>query len=402
MKRILALVLVICSLIMLLTACKDNNKNSPKSSDDDWDDAGMVVQPSESRDFTLNEMLLQNKRVIWYFCGQSNMGKDGVPIEIAVYQGGDLYIYMWADEEMQYSNQTPLTLGDIARMSDDEVLEYMETYYNKEYNGVFFTYTIPYYEAKDAVAHIVTDDSGNHTEQENLVFSNMEELDFEYYIGIKNACSPFQIYDSWFGGYATSRAYSGYYLIECQENSKFALDDVGTKNVLVDNESYKDYYGSATDTGSDKPDPQETMNQNTPHDEEIDMEEPERVAIEYVKAMYSYDFERMYAMHIPAYASLLKEQQSAQGEAPDYSSLAMDVQAKAVGSSSVSSEEIAQYESMCAGLFDLDAQQISQTIKVTLELSSDELSPEPWLFPVVVVEIEGSWYVLFAGNLNGT
>lgn len=242
MKRILALVLVICSLIMLLTACKDNNKNSPKSSDDDWDDAGMVVQPSESRDFTLNEMLLQNKRVIWYFCGQSNMGKDGVPIEIAVYQGGDLYIYMWADEEMQYSNQTPLTLGDIARMSDDEVLEYMETYYNKEYNGVFFTYTIPYYEAKDAVAHIVTDDSGNHTEQENLVFSNMEELDFEYYIGIKNACSPFQIYDSWFGGYATSRAYSGYYLIECQENTKFALDDVGTKNVLVDNEAYVDYH----------------------------------------------------------------------------------------------------------------------------------------------------------------
>ena len=103
---------------------------------------------------------------------------------------------------------------------------------------------------------IETDASGNNTKKEYIVYQDgmpsayaydvdgwyaykpMENMKLEYvypYEGAQGTTNCSQIYDSWYGGYCERDSYGDkYFITRLNESTVFKLDEVGTKNIPVD------------------------------------------------------------------------------------------------------------------------------------------------------------------------
>lgn len=235
-----------------------------------------------SAETPISEVLNEKDRQLWYNLSSTNgtPGKDSHP-SIFVFQNGNAQIY----------DNNGLTMGDITKMSDDEIVKVIkepeknklsdsidtrieELERDKERNQSNSTQidaaiaalekarnTSLKVEPQPYSLNIETDSTGNNTEEESLTFDtyfislpyfSTNEMDDEYFsdkvelkknetekLYFSGGYAKFEVYDQWFTGvYLKGLGRDGNYFVMRDPGKtgelSFVLDQPGAKGVTVD------------------------------------------------------------------------------------------------------------------------------------------------------------------------
>ena len=162
--------------------------------ENELDSYGIEENPESS--YSINEYL-QSGRTIWYaIMGMDELGKDARVSDIYILKpDGTFTCY----DTLDVSEKGPVyTLGQCANLSDDEILEIVDSAAQEFTNGAVMT--------GEYKLTILTDNTGNSTDYENLVFhfydyenSYRREYNNIYLKGLLP--QPVQVYDSSYVGF---------------------------------------------------------------------------------------------------------------------------------------------------------------------------------------------------------
>ncbi len=275
MKHFKQLTLIILTLSLLLCGCggtqaNGTNDNTGNNSTNTSTNNNSIVEKEE---YSLSEYISSGE-TIWYLA--EGYGKDD---EIE-------QIYVLEPTGTVYYCDSKWTIGEAEQKDDNEIISYVKQTYEENmketinylinYQGKENKYTdeilvtdmssifTPYLE-KIEPAHwklsIITDSTGNNTQTEIFAYQDFAPLSLGDYCiaGVtyielsyivpyesdKGTTNCFQVYDSWYGGYRatgilsdsseTGNEVDGFLLTRVNTNLLFNLDEVGTKNIDIDN-----------------------------------------------------------------------------------------------------------------------------------------------------------------------
>lgn len=251
-KKITLVIMAMCMLLSMV-ACgkeeKDDNKTNTENSSKNESDNSNTNEEADTneteeqepvkKDLTLSEWLAQDGVKIMYLgaipieeYGDGKIpGKDTMPGSIYVFENNKLSRYenwSWC-----YSNSDYLNYAEIAKMTDEEIKIYLETYNTviDERRG-----EIRSYKDVDYTLAVYTDSTGNNTEYECIYAKNYNtENLYDYALknldNIQNDSAI--VYESVFDKI-------GSFWIRYNEGT-ISLDGVNSEGVLIDPvEEYKD------------------------------------------------------------------------------------------------------------------------------------------------------------------
>ncbi|WP_302389676.1 hypothetical protein [Eggerthella sinensis] len=156
------------------------------------------------------------ERRVWYLA--SWWGKDE-DAEVYVFENGAVTRYG--------SSSIDLTMGDIAKSTDDEVIDYCKANAGSS-------------KASEVALHLISDNTGNNVEREHVKGVGHEDFDRNLEYGFYYLYSPMNnsrpIYDSQFAGYEiyTTSGHSGYFVTKVDGSTAFALDNLSDYDIPVD------------------------------------------------------------------------------------------------------------------------------------------------------------------------
>lgn len=157
-----------------------------------------------------------NEKRVWYLA--SWWGKD---------EDADVYVFENSTVTKYGSSRIDLTMGDIAKFTDDEVIDYCIA-------------SAGSLKASEVVLHLFSDKTGNSVEREHIKGVGNEDFERNLECGFYYLYSPMNspriIYDSQFAGYEiyTTSGHSGYFVTKTDGSIDFALDDIGDYDIPVD------------------------------------------------------------------------------------------------------------------------------------------------------------------------
>lgn len=288
MKHFKQLTLIILTLSLLLCGCggtqaNGTNDNTGNNSTNTSTNNNSIVEKDE---YSLSEYLFSGER-IWYLA--EGFGKDD---KIKA-------IYITEPNGTMYYCKSDWKLGEAEQKEDEDIISYVkqtyeenikehinyaigwegktdENYYKlvSDMNPILDPYAQNIEPATWKLS-IITDSTGNNTEREVFAFQQFAPITFYYdlsqiivnielstilsYESDEGSANCFQIYDSWYGGAriqnvdcnCTSVFYDkycgdncprphfntdfAYFLTRFDSNKSFELDEVGAKNVGIDN-----------------------------------------------------------------------------------------------------------------------------------------------------------------------
>lgn len=279
MKHFKQLTLIILTLSLLLCGCggaqaNGTNDNTGNNSAQDNTNNNLIVEKDE---YTLSEYISTGE-TIWFLT--YGYGKDDKIDQIFVFEPNGTLYYCDCDWK----------IGEAEQKDDSEIISYVKQEYEKamtekinrliSWEGeVIEDYNLltsetsslysPYLENIEPGQYkfsIISDSTGNNTEREVIAYQEFAPVTFDdnlwdcvarityvklsyiyQYESDKGSTNCFQVYDSWYGGYAVEyiTTYADYldknaktreYLLTRLDSSKhFTLDEVGTANIGIDN-----------------------------------------------------------------------------------------------------------------------------------------------------------------------
>lgn len=227
MKRKLIALLLIVASIATLTAC------GSKSNDPLPDPNGSKGQKT----VTLKEFLDSGPKVA-FESRLYEVAKDRTPSYMYLFEDGKVYVVCHETNSNGFPDRSAkLTYGEIAKMSDTELLEYARKHKQTEYGGytrITSGYTL----------HVYTDSTGNNREYEEIYVSReklgddgwSETYDLFYTLEF-TATRQAVVYDSTFTGIVEDPydpdICEGLFF-RTDSNLTIILDNVGDKGVEID------------------------------------------------------------------------------------------------------------------------------------------------------------------------
>ena len=158
---------------------------------------------------------------VWFGSDADELAKDKRPRNIVIVYDDHI---KYCGKVDYYDGPLELTYGDIAKMSDEEIIARVESGDIRSSNGNEVTIQdIP------ITLHVYTDDSGNNARKEEITpEQNVFTVGQTFY--------PTPIYDVFFGGYYS---YLGpdtgiSWFTKCDQNTYFMLDTPDTPGIEVD------------------------------------------------------------------------------------------------------------------------------------------------------------------------
>lgn len=181
---------------------------------------------TESSTKTLSEHLAEPGTHIWMMTSWAAVDKNNKPDYFYVFKDGDVWLYF---EHVNYSidDALKLTFGDVAEMTDDELIQHLQNYYyEKKTDGYHLT--------------IKTDSTGNNTREEYVWFDGLDSSYLGARMATCEATETWQVFDTFFGGYTSvdpAKYGDGNYsrfVTKCAPNAVFELDQRGAPGVTAD------------------------------------------------------------------------------------------------------------------------------------------------------------------------
>ena len=286
MKHFKQLTLIILTRSLLLCGCGGASTNGTDENTENNSNNNNTNNESiaEKKEYTFNEYISSGE-TIWFLT--DGYGKDAKIKNIFVLdKNGSLY-YCFNPHSIDSYYDLDWTLGKAEQMDDKEIISYVKQTYTKlvseeidymsslqgkEFDlSIIVSDTAPIYsEYKDNIKPaqyklgIISDSTGNKTENEFLCIQDFAPLTIDRpYFSAKianielsylapyesdmGATNCFQVYDSWYGGFAvktisyqnTEQSWPDrrdyYFLTRTTTNKIFNFDEVGTKNIGIDN-----------------------------------------------------------------------------------------------------------------------------------------------------------------------
>ena len=239
MKKIFMLS-ILAILTITLVGCGNNTTSQGGS-------AGKI------ENIPLKEALTKKGSHIWYVLSIYNdegygLDKEKKIRDVFIFK--DSKVLMTGVSKIVDGESKSLSLGEIAKMTDEEIIKATELYkqaieetYKKCLDGVEEHCDMEYLKKQVDYASnyksfkfkIETDGTGNYTKTEFVELDDGREMWSDVYGGY----GPYQIYDTYFCGYRGDYIYdvdsADYALItKCKSNTIYTLDKVGTKGIAID------------------------------------------------------------------------------------------------------------------------------------------------------------------------
>ncbi|MBD5161733.1 MAG: hypothetical protein HDT14_06940 [Oscillibacter sp.] len=204
-----------CALVLLLglSACgggQADNPGQPGAAPQTPDAPVTTPQPEPEQPqepMTFGQFVKADGVHIIYEFWDSNIGKDTTPKDIHVFENGRMSVQ---------SGEIP-TLGELSRMTDEEVVAEVYASQRTETDCPYFV-------------HIKTDATGNRMEEERLDYFLSISYISDLTISMKQKPVSYTVYESQYTGYAGLNVY-------LTRGETFTLDDVSSGYVDVDLDS---------------------------------------------------------------------------------------------------------------------------------------------------------------------
>ena len=218
----------------------EDEKNNISSSGLSGDNSEMTEEIAfKGYDFTEFIESSSEKPIILYYVKVNEFAKDTIVEDFYILKDGKCRKYILSSYTLKKYGRDAITLGDLSKMTDEEILDMLDSVYEQEYdlfynklsellgdnisNGSIEFYIPNYY---DIQKFLLTDNSGNFVEQEVLMFPKTGVGDESYVIHDAN----YIIYKLMHSGRdpRTSEdynSYSDYYKLSSPESAD-SIDDL--------------------------------------------------------------------------------------------------------------------------------------------------------------------------------